>query len=287
MRRKTRFIITIAAIAAIPTLPAAQGRGGGSGAPPMVAEPTPFERFVDKLLLDTDQLTQIQKFFGPVVTEGAPVSRELVAHREKMIAAEAAGKADDFTAAAAGYAATSAKMTALEIKAFKQAEGILKPKQLNKTAEAFSMIGGLFNQPTTGPRLPRGPNLPTPPTTRLGIFATLFTLTDDQKKQVKSLLDAEYKAAAPLRDQLTKSRLALGMAIQTKKSLSEVDAAAKAYADQTAALAQAESKALAKIMALASETARGNQTAMTWAVNMSRGIFAGKKWDTAPDNQFY
>jgi len=291
--KKTLLVILFAVIAG-PALPLAQGRGGGGsgsggGTPAMLgADPTPFELFVDKLVLTTDQLTAIQKFYSAAVTEGAPISHELVALREKMMTAEGAGKAADFTAAAAGYVTASTKMIAVEVKAFKQAEGILKPKQLSKTAEAFAFIGGLFNQPTPRQRFPPADlKTPPPPTTRLGIFAAVFALTEDQKKQVKTLLDAEYKGAAPLRDQLGKARTALGMAIQTKKSLSEVDDAAKQYAEQAAALAQVETKAIAKIIGMTSETARGNQTAMTWAVNMSRGIFAGRKWDTAPDNRFY
>jgi Spy/CpxP family protein refolding chaperone len=125
------------------------------------------------------------------------------------------------------------------------------------------------------------------PTTRLGMLAMALTLTDTQKKDVKKILDDEFKAAAPLRDGLTKSRLALGLAVQNQKPAAEVDEAAKQYAQQSSAMAQAETKALAKALKVLTEEQRGNQTVMRWALNMSRGMLADKKWDTSPDHRFY
>src|SRR5262245_46581917 len=97
------------------------------------------------------------------------------------------------------------------------------------------------------------PGAPPPPTNRLGILTMGLTLSDDQKKQVESTLDAEYKSAAPLRDALTKSRLALGTALQTKKSPTELDEATKTYAQHASAMAQAEVKALANVMKIFTE----------------------------------
>jgi Spy/CpxP family protein refolding chaperone len=280
----------------------------------MNPDPTPFEQYVDKLTLTTEQLGQIQKIFTAVAAEGMPVSRELLAAREAMLTADAAGNADQFNAAATSYTAASARMAALEIKAFTQSESVLKPKQLSKIAEAFVVVAGIFNAPSprlnlTPARAGRGGSLsyavgpvvaqrggggggggfggPPPPTTRLGILAMALTFTDEQKKQVKNTLDADYKAAAPVRDALTKSRLALGTALQAKKPPAEIEAATKQYADQASAMAQAESKALAKVLKALTEEQRGNQTVMRWALSMSRGMLADKKWDTSPDHRFY
>jgi len=126
-------------------------QGGGSGAPPMVADPTPFEQYVDKLTLSTPQLAQIQKIFTAVATEAAPISRELLALRETMLTSELESKADAFAAAAAGYVTAAAKMAAVEIKAVQQTAAVLTPKQISKSGEAFVLMAGLFNQPT--PRL--------------------------------------------------------------------------------------------------------------------------------------
>ena len=145
MRLRTVLVIVLAA----PALVAAQG--GGSGAPQMVADPTPFEQYVNKLTLKTEQLEQIQKFFTTAATEGAPISRELLGAREAMLTAEVAGNAEQFGAASASYATAAVKMAALEIKAVQQAATVLTPKQMSKSAEAFVVMAGLFNLPT--PRL--------------------------------------------------------------------------------------------------------------------------------------
>jgi hypothetical protein len=145
MRARTVIVMLLAA----PALAIAQG--GGSGAPAMVADPTPFEQYVNKLTLKTDQLEQIQKFFTTAANEGAPISRELLAAREAMLTAEVGGNAEQFGAAAATYASSAAKMAAVEIKAALQAATVLTDKQKSKTAEGFVVMAGLFNQPT--PRL--------------------------------------------------------------------------------------------------------------------------------------
>ena len=145
MRARTVMVMLLAA----PALVVAQG--GGSGAPPMVADPTPFEQYVDKLTLNTTQLAQIQKLFTTAAGEAAPISRELLGLRETMLMADVEGKADAFAAAAAGYATAAAKMAAVEIKAVQQAATVMTPKQISKSAEAFVVMAGLFNLPT--PRL--------------------------------------------------------------------------------------------------------------------------------------
>jgi hypothetical protein len=127
------------------------GQGGGSGAPPMVADPTPFEQYVNKLTLSTEQLAQIQKFFTTDASQAAPISHELIAAREAMLAAESQGRADQFSAAAASYTSAAAKMVVVEIEAAQQAASVLARRQISKSGEAFVLMAGLFNQPT--PRL--------------------------------------------------------------------------------------------------------------------------------------
>ena len=128
-----------------------------------------------------------------------------------------------------------------------------------------------------------GPAAPT----RLDLMVAAFTLTKDQEKQIKTILDTEYKSAEPIRKLLVAKRTELGMALQTNKSDAEVDAATKQYAQQAAAMTQAETKALAKVVQVLTEDQRKNQAAMAGAVGMTRGIFYGKKWDIVPDVRFY
>jgi alkanesulfonate monooxygenase SsuD/methylene tetrahydromethanopterin reductase-like flavin-dependent oxidoreductase (luciferase family) len=125
------------------------------------------------------------------------------------------------------------------------------------------------------------------PATRMAIFTATFTLDSAQKKQVKAIFDAGYKDAAPLRDELAKARVALGTALQTGKSAAEIDAATKAYATQATAMMQAETKALSQFVLALNEEQRANTTALQSTLSMMRGIFVGKKWDMAPDLQFY
>ena len=122
---------------------------------------------------------------------------------------------------------------------------------------------------------------------RMAILTAAFTLEDAQKKQVKTIFDAGFKDAAPIRTELGRARVALALAIQAGKSEADIDAAAKAYATQATAMMEAESRALAQFMKALTEEQRANKTASQSAVYMMRGIFAGKKWDTAPDVRFY
>jgi Spy/CpxP family protein refolding chaperone len=125
------------------------------------------------------------------------------------------------------------------------------------------------------------------PTTRLAMLTTALTLSDAQKKDVKKVLDDAYKAAAPIRQALSTSRLGLGLAIQNQQPAAELEAATRQYADQASAMAQAETKALAKVLKILTEEQRANPTVMRWALAMSRGMLADKKWDTSPDHRFY
>jgi Spy/CpxP family protein refolding chaperone len=123
--------------------------------------------------------------------------------------------------------------------------------------------------------------------TRLDLLVAGFTLTKDQEKQIKTILDADYKAAAPIKKQLIDSRMALGMAIQTNKSEAEIQTATQEYAKHATAMTQAETKALAKVVKVLTIEQRQNEAVMAGAVGMMRGIFYGKKWDIAPDVRFY
>src|SRR5690349_23853961 len=70
-----------------------------------------------------------------------------------------------------------------------------------------------------------GPDLPSVyPTkpTRLDQMTQVLKLDKDQRKAVKSLMDEAQKEAAPVRDQLMKSRLAIGEAVQGKSGEEDI-----------------------------------------------------------------
>ena len=60
---------------------------------------------------------------------------------------------------------------------------------------------------------PMGP----PPSDKFESIAKALDLSKDQRKAVRSILDDGAKEAVPLRDQLSKSRIAVGEAIGANK----------------------------------------------------------------------
>jgi hypothetical protein len=126
-----------------------------------------------------------------------------------------------------------------------------------------------------------------PAPTRLLALTAIFVLSDEQKKQVKEILDAEYKAAAALREELAKSRETIGLAIRDEQGQSVIDEAVSEYSTPVGAMAAAEMKALAKIITTLDHEAPPSSTAIQTAAYIMRGAFIGKKWDTTPDARFY
>jgi Spy/CpxP family protein refolding chaperone len=119
---------------------------------------------------------------------------------------------------------------------------------------------------------------------RLEIITDAFTLDKDQKKAVKETLDAAYKGADSAA--LKTTRTDLGAALQGGKAQAEIDAAARAYAAQAAAMAEAEMKALAQVLTplRPEQRAQGTMTAFY----VMRGIFLDdKKWDEIPEMKAY
>jgi Spy/CpxP family protein refolding chaperone len=126
------------------------------------------------------------------------------------------------------------------------------------------------------------------PLTRLETLTADFKLNKDQKKAVKTLLDEAHKNAAPTREALTSSHAAIAAAIAANKGQSEIDAAVKQYAQQAAAMATLEMKALAQLLQQLDPEQRANQAAVRSAFFLMRGIFLdSKRWDTVPDARSY
>ena len=115
-------------------------------------------------------------------------------------------------------------------------------------------------------------------TTRLDRISEALKLNKDQKKEVKSILDAGQKEAAPIRDQISKSRLAIGEAVQGGKSDDDLKPLVNAQGALEAQMANIELSAFAKIYKLLDK----EQMPQTRGVfPMMRGIFDGKNWNSA------
>lgn len=293
-------------------------RGGAVGGGPMPAssEPTQFERFASTLKLDDKrQLPAVQQIFMMAAADASPFEQSMVRLRLRMV--ELAAKPEEFAPVVAEYATAAAKMASVEVRAFGEVRDILRPNQRSKTAEAFGLMAGIFHPPTPrfggrgrrggtggeralistvsvtsaeqrgGTRGGAGMGAMMIRPTRLAVFVAMFSMTDAQKKRTKDILDAEYRAAAPLRDALTKTRAALGQAIEDDKEAAEIDQAVTAYAAPVSAMAASEMKALAKFLEPLEPDQRRSAATLQTVVYLMRGAFIGKKWDTEPDLRFY
>lgn len=260
------------------------GNGGGAMPPPVsVQDPTPFELFVDKL--DLDDKTQQQdtaKIFTGSAAEAAVIGKDVTSLRARMI--ETAMASGDLAPVVAAYTATSTKLTGLEVRTFQQVFALLQKKQQSKGAEAFVLMAGLLDPAlpgSQGGRRGRG-GFGGGGATRFEVLTSLLKLEGDQKKQAKSIMDAEYKSAAATRDAWGKSRAAVGMAIQNGQAQPEIDQAITKHAADASAMAAIEMQALAKILAVLPSEQKNN-TAIQTAIFAMRRAFTGKKWDVTPD----
>ena len=114
---------------------------------------------------------------------------------------------------------------------------------------------------------------------RLETIAQGFKLTKDQKTAVKAILDQAHTSAAPVRDQLAKTRTAISAAMQAAKPQTDLDSAVKDYAVQVAAMTEIETNAFAETMKLFTPEQRANAAAVQTAFFMFRGMFIDKNWD--------
>ena len=111
---------------------------------------------------------------------------------------------------------------------------------------------------------------------KLSILTDNLKLSKDQRKLVKTVLDEGQKEAAPLRDEATKSRQAIGQAIAAGKSQDEIDKLVKSDADIESQMAGIEMKAFAKIF---KELDKEQQSRARILFQMVSGIFKSKNWD--------
>jgi hypothetical protein len=124
---------------------------------------------------------------------------------------------------------------------------------------------------------------------KMDSFCDMLTLDKEQRKQSKSMLDAAAKEAAPLRDQMTKSKAELSAAVAAGKGQDELGKLVESYSMEKAQMAQIEIKAFAGVFkSLSPEqkqrpcpNRRGPTVACSAQVfEMFSGIFMKKNWDS-------
>ena len=111
---------------------------------------------------------------------------------------------------------------------------------------------------------------------KLAILTDNLKLSKDQRKLVKTVLDEGQKEAAPLRDEATKSRQAIGQAISAGKSQDEIDQLVKSHAAIESRMAGIEMKAFAKIYQGLDKDQRSR---VQMLFEMMNGIFKSKNWN--------
>ena len=146
------------ALFAVPAAAQSSGLSSGrrsedTGAPPINVQPrTPFEQFADRLKLDgKTQIPQAEQIFSEAAKEAAPLGQQMLQLRQRLVNLALDNKPEEMKPVEEAYAATAAKMTAVEGRAFAKVYAMLKPNQQSRATQAFALIAGMFQ-----PAAPRG-----------------------------------------------------------------------------------------------------------------------------------
>lgn len=113
---------------------------------------------------------------------------------------------------------------------------------------------------------------------RLDRFTEVLRLNKEQKNGAKEIFDAAQKDAAPVRDQVLKSRTDLASAYLDKKPQAEIDQLTTAYASQVAQMAGIEMRAFAKLY---DSLNPDQQKKIGQAFPLVSGMFSGRDWNRA------
>jgi Heavy-metal resistance len=124
-----------------------------------------------------------------------------------------------------------------------------------------------------------GPQMGPPSTNRFDNIANTLKLNKDQKKTVRTIFEDGAKEAAPVRDQMSKSRIAVGEAITANKSEDELKQIAKTSSDLAAQLSQLEIKAFAKVFAALDDDQKKDMRGLGHALSLVNGMYHVKNWN--------
>ena len=126
--------------------------------------------------------------------------------------------------------------------------------------------GGMMQGPSMGPARK----------TRMELFSEILKLNKDQKKEVKAAMDDGQKEAAPIREEMAKSRLQIAEAVASGKSQDEIHAAVKAYAALEAQMAALELRTFTKIYLSLDKEQKARSAPV---FQMMAGVFLAKSWN--------
>jgi Spy/CpxP family protein refolding chaperone len=135
--------------------------------------------------------------------------------------------------------------------------------------------GGKKGNSGVGNMGPSGP----PASSKFDLIANALNLSKDQRKTVRTILDDGAKEAAPLRDQLSKSRIVVGEAIGANKSVDELKQVARASSDLAAQLTELELKTFAKIFGALDDTQKKDMQGLGHVLFLMNDIFHTKNWN--------
>lgn len=115
--------------------------------------------------------------------------------------------------------------------------------------------------------------------TKFDTIANTLNLNKEQRKAVKTILDDGAKEAAPLREQIGKSRVAVGEAIGAQKSEDELKQVARSTSDVAAQLVTLELQTFAKVFATLDDTQKKDGRALGRVLGLMNDIYHNKNWN--------
>jgi hypothetical protein len=113
---------------------------------------------------------------------------------------------------------------------------------------------------------------------RFDSIANALNLNKDQKRTVRDLLEDGAKQAGPVREQMSKSRIAVGLAITANKTEDELKQIAKTSSDLNVQLSQLELKAFAQTYAALDDTQKKDMQGLGRALALMNGMYHIKNW---------
>ena len=115
--------------------------------------------------------------------------------------------------------------------------------------------------------------------TRFDDIANALNLNKDQKKTVRTSLDDGAKEAAPIRDQIGKSRIVVGEAIAANKGEDELKQVARTASNLATQLTQVEIKTFAKIVGALDDTQKKDIRSVNRVFGLMSNIYHNKNWN--------
>jgi hypothetical protein len=120
---------------------------------------------------------------------------------------------------------------------------------------------------------------PMGPANRFEDIANTLNLNRDQRKTARTILEDGAKEAAPLRDQLSKSRVGVGEAVTSSKGQDELKQIAKTSSDLAVQISQLEIKAFVKIFAVLDDTQKQDMRGLGRALSLMNEMYHIKNWN--------